>query len=93
MNDLAVIVWLNPEAVVRPQKRLLETLTTYDGKNPVAFSLDSLKSALKNFEIATEETIQNKIMKSTKDFPLVVPLPLAISALGWTEFHIIEEHE
>lgn len=86
--DLAVLVWMNPEAVNKPQKRLLETLTNRNSIAPLALPIRSLQLSLPNPIPATADTLQERILTSSKSEPLIIPLPLAKSHLGWTEFDI-----
>ena len=87
-SDLAVVVWMNPESPGRPQKRLLETLTSRESTAPLALPIRSLTLSLPNPIPATEDTLQERILTSSKEEPLIIPLTLARSHLGWTEFDI-----
>lgn len=90
--DLAVLVWMNPEAVNKPQKRLLETLTARDSLNPLALPLRSLQLTIPNPVPASEKDLADRLLTSSKSEPLIIPLPLAKSHLGWTDFDI-QTHE
>lgn len=92
-SDLAVVIWLNPEKYERPQARLLETLTDRSSTDPMAFPIRSLQLTLPNPHIATETDIQDRILSSTRDDPVIVPLPLAITELGWTDFYVPSSYE
>lgn len=90
-EDLAVLVWIEPEALNRPQKRLLETITARNSTLPLALPIRSLRLSLSKAVLAEESTLQENILASSQNCPVIVPVPLAKSALGWTEFDITEE--
>ena len=92
-SELAVLVWMNPEAATKPQKRLLETLTNRNSLTPLALPIRSLQLSLPNPVPATEASLQDRILSSSKEEPIIVPLSLAKSHLGWTEFEILSIDE
>lgn len=92
-HDAAVVVWLNPEVPNRPQKRLLETLTAPDSLVPLAFPIRSLRLTVTSARVAASSTLQDLILTSTKENPILVPVSLARSELGWTEFDFITPEE
>lgn len=87
-HELAVVVWLNPDHAKRPQARLLETLISHYSSNPMAFPIRSLQTTLPNPVIAYPETLAEQILRSSKEDPLIIPLPLARSELGWEDFYV-----
>lgn len=87
-SDLAVVIWLNPGKFDRPQARLLETLTDRSSPHPMAFPIRSLQVSLPNPHVATAEDIQERIMSSTRENPVITPLTLARDELGWVDFYV-----
>lgn len=88
LDEPAVIVWIGKEALNKPQKRLLETLTARDSRLPLAFSVRTLQTSVPYATTADEETLQDSLVRSSKDNPVIIPISLARSSLGWTEFDI-----
>lgn len=91
LEDLAIVVWIDPDALDRPQKRLLETITSRNSRLPLAFPIRSLQLSLPYASTVTEDTLQEKMLASTKESPIIIPISLARSSLGWTEFDIAGE--
>jgi hypothetical protein len=91
-SDLAVLVWLNPKYRERSQKRLLETVTSKENSYPIAFPIKSLQFSLKEHALATEDNLHTIVLSSTQQNPVIIPIPLAESALGWTDFYIPSEY-
>lgn len=88
LDEPAVIVWISEEALNKPQKRLLETLTSRNSRLPLAFSVRTLQMSVPYATTADEETLQDSLLRSSKDNPVIIPISLARSSLGWTEFDI-----
>lgn len=94
-EDLAIVIWANPKISKRPQSRRLETMTSPLSKYPMAFPISYLSSnhAWKAFKIVKNSTdIDLSIDKTTRQSPILIPLPLAKSYLGWDEFYIPTEY-
>ena len=87
-SELAVLVWFNSGRLNRPNSRLLETLTDYSSPHPMAFPIRSLQLSLPEPHPATESDLQERLLASTKQVPVIVPIPIARKALGWDEFYI-----
>jgi hypothetical protein len=87
-SELAVVLWMNPEIREHPQRRLLETVTSRHGNQPIAFPLSYLQKLMPDCEIAEEEDLHILIFSSTQENPVFVPLPIARSALGWNDFYV-----
>ena len=78
-DELVIAVWFNTKkSTSRPKARRLETFTTE--YCPVAKTSKDLENLLEPGQ-------------ATRDKPLLVPLPLAQSYLGWQEFYIPSEYE
>ncbi len=86
---LGIVVWMNPESDQASKKRLLATLTRIDSADPAAFSIETIRSALKTAVVANSETIKDDILASTKENPLIIPVELAQEYLGWTDFCVV----
>ena len=94
-EDLAVVIWSNPKISKRPQSRRLETMTSPRSSYPMAFPISHLTShhAWKKFKVVrTPEDIDSLIGATSRQTPILVPLPLAKSYLGWDEFYIPTEY-
>ena len=92
-DDLSVVVWMNPEHAKKPQSRLLETLTSAYSLNPMAFPTRVLLLTLQSATLATSDLLAAQLLDATEDNPLVIPLTLAKSHLGWDEFYIPSAYE
>lgn len=97
-EELVVAVWFNAKKVTsRPNARRLETFTTEYSPHPIAFPLETLQetSSWMYCPVAKEPQDLNNMLepnKATRENPLLVPLPLAKSHLGWNEFYIPSEY-
>ena len=94
-EDLAVVIWSNPKISKRPQSRRLETMTSPRSSYPMAFPISLLIShhAWKKFKVVkSPEDIDLLIGATSRQTPILVPLPLAKSYLGWDEFYIPTEY-
>lgn len=94
-EDLAVVVWVNPKNTKSKRARALETMTSENSRYPMAFPLKSLTSnrSWKNVVIArTKEDVFNLIQNTERTNPLLVPLSVAKTALGWENFYIPSEY-
>ena len=89
-SELAVLVWMNPNLSSKPNSRLLATITDKSNPNPMAFPIRMIRLAheLSRIPISTDETILSDIQNATQDLPSIIPITLARSQLGWTEFFI-----
>lgn len=90
-SELAVVIWLNPNYRQTSHKRLLETFTSKENNSPIAFPIDSLQLKITEAIIATQENLHTTVLSSTQQKPIILPLPLAQQALGWTDFYIPNE--
>jgi hypothetical protein len=94
-EDLAIVVWINPKSKSNRQSRALETMTSETSSFPMAFPLKSLTSnrSWRNATIArTKEEVFELIQKTERTRPLLIPLSVAKTALGWEEFYIPSEY-
>lgn len=87
-EDLGIVLWINPEFDQKPKKRLLETITSSYSNNPMAFPIKHLQKTIPLATVVDENTLSEGIFASTQEKPLIVPLPVAKSVLGWAEFYI-----
>ena len=98
-KDLVVAIWLNPEKQgSRPNARRLETITSKESPNPIAFPL----ALLKKNKVWASCPIVVKIEDidvwltpkgASREKPLLVPLTIAKSYFGWEEFYIPSEYK
>lgn len=88
--DLGLLVWLNPDFETKKQSRLLMTMTDYSSVHPMAFPINLITSnqIFSKCPIADSENLSNLLMEATADRPVIVPLSLARSKLGWEEFFV-----
>jgi hypothetical protein len=93
-EDLVVAVWANPNKQKgRPNARTLETLTSEASTHPIAMPLASLKAiqSWKSCPVATT-TIEIDFLLtpeiSNRENPILIPISLAKSYLGWQEFYV-----
>jgi hypothetical protein len=94
-EDLAIVVWINPKSKSNRQSRALETMTSETSSYPMAFPIKSLTSnrSWRNATLAkTKEEVFELIQKTERTHPLLIPLSLAKTALGWEEFYIPSEY-
>ena len=94
-EDLAIVVWVNPKSKSSRQSRALETMTSETSSFPMAFPLKSLTSnrSWRNATIAhTKEEVFEIIQTTERTRPLLIPLSVAKTALGWEEFYIPSEY-
>jgi hypothetical protein len=94
-EDLAVVVWLNPKNAKSKRARALETMTSENSRYPMAFPLTSLTAnrSWSNVSIArTKEEVYDLIQNTERTKPLLIPLSIAKSALGWENFYIPSEY-
>ena len=97
-EDLVVAVWSNPKKRKgRPNARILETLTSDKSPYPIAFPLATLQQ-IKSWMYCTVATTSVDVDKfltpelSSREKPILIPLPLAKSYLGWQEFYVPTEY-
>jgi len=94
-EELAVVVWLNPRKQGTSQAKPLETLSSENSSLPMCFPLKSLKSNRtwsSSFMASSDSDVFLLLPKSARTRPVIVPLPIARSALGWDEFYIPTEY-
>lgn len=88
-DELAVVVWASGDGSSRARR--LETVTDGSSGDPVAFPVSeaardrSLSGAL---VAATREDVFELIPGSDRSRPVMVPLPVARRALGWSSFAV-----
>ena len=93
-EDLVVAVWANPKKQKgRPNARRLETLISDASIHPVAMPLASLKKnkSWMHCSVATTSLDVDKFLTpelSSRENPILIPLPLAKSYLGWKNFYV-----
>jgi len=98
-DQLVVAVWFNSKKVTsRPNARRLETFTTESSHHPIAFPLETLQESHSWMYCPVAEDSQdlNTMLEpgqATRDKPLLVPLSLAKSHLGWQDFYIPSEYK
>jgi hypothetical protein len=94
-SELAVIVWKNPNSLSRPNSRLLATMMDPSSPNPMAFPIEMLRKTVEfaSCAVSTTGTLQLDILASSPGGPVIVPIPLARSSLGWTEFYVPTRYE
>lgn len=94
-EELAIVVWMNPKTKNSKQSRALETMTSESSRYPMAFPIKSLTSnrSWKNATLAhSKEEVFDLIQKTERTRPLLVPLAIAKTALGWDNFYIPSEY-
>lgn len=94
-NELAVVVWRNPKNKKSNQSRFLETMTAEDSPHPMAFPITSLVSKKEwahSVRVSSVDEVLSHIGASSRTKPLVVPLPVAENAFGWSTFYIPTEY-
>jgi len=93
--ELAVVVWRNPKNKKSSQARFLETMTAENSPHPMAFPIASLLSK-KEWSLATRVTSLDEVLSaipgSSRTRPVIIPLPVAESAFGWSTFYIPTEY-
>ena len=93
-EDLVVAVWANPKKQKgRPNARTLETLISEASIHPIAMPLASLKSikSWMNCSVATTSLDVDRFLTpelSSRENPILIPVSLAKSYLGWKDFYI-----
>lgn len=95
-SQLAVVVWKNPKSKTSKKSRSLETMTSDNSVYPMAFPIELLgenPSWARARLVKDDETFFMLIFEATKSAPLIVPLPVAESTLGWDNFYIATEYE
>jgi hypothetical protein len=94
-EELAIVVWVNPKNKNSRQSRALETMTSENSRYPMAFPIKSLtsnRSWSKATLARTNEEVFELIQKTERTCPLLIPLSLAKTALGWENFYIPTEY-
>lgn len=91
-SQLAIVVWKNQNG----RSRFLETMTSENSTFPMAFPIELLqknKSWSRATLVRQDEDLFLKIPETDRESPLIVPLTVAQSALGWEDFYIPTEYE
>lgn len=97
-DQLVIAVWVNPKrANKRSQARLLETLTSEKSPIPIAFPLETLQTIESWMYSPVAKSVEDvdKLLvvdKTSREKPLLVPLSIARSYLGWDNFYIPSEY-
>jgi hypothetical protein len=97
-EDLVVAVWANPKKQKgRPNARTLETLISESSIHPIAMSLASLKAiqSWMSCPVATTSIEIDFLLTpeiSNRENPILIPISLAKSYLGWQEFYVPPIH-
>lgn len=90
-SELAIVVWSNHKG----RGRALETMTTDDSTMPIVFPASYLKRKREWSSatfVTTTQQVFDLLPKSTKSSPLIIPMPIAKSALGWESFYVPTEY-
>lgn len=89
-SDLGLLVWLNPDFETKKQSRLLMTMTDYSSVHPMAFPINLIRinQIFSKCPLADAENLSNLLFTSSAECPVIVPLSLARSKLGWEEFFV-----
>lgn len=94
-EDLAVVIWVNPNRLKKANARFLETMTSDNSPHPMAFPISTLTTnkMWRNARIArSKEDVYSLIGTTERTKPLLVPLPTAREALDWTNFYVPTEY-
>lgn len=94
-GDLAVIVWRNPRHTLSNQVRYLETMTSDASPLPMVFPIEALrtKREWKSAKVVHNSTdLMNQMHQSSRNTPLIVPIPLAKAFFGWEDFFVPSEY-
>jgi hypothetical protein len=94
-DELAVVVWRNPDSQKSSQARFLETMTSETSEFPMAFpikSLTSKKEWLRATRASSMQSVVDGIATSTRAEPMIIPLPVARETFGWDTFYIPSEY-
>lgn len=94
-NELAVVVWRNPNQRKSRQARFLETMTAETSPHPMAFPISMLQSRKewsRAMYIHSRDEFVDSLSGSSRTKPLVVPIPVARESLGWDTFYIPTEY-
>lgn len=100
-KDLVVIVWANLSEKSVSRGRPYETMTKHGSWNPVAWRLSFLRgkysgllqdlTVLKSEDEVKEHLSLPKVSDYSRSNPVLVPVSLARSVLGWNEFDVWED--
>lgn len=94
-SELAIVVWMNPRKQGESQAKPLETLSAETSSLPMCFPITSLRSNRtwsSAFIASSDNDVFFLLPKSARTRPIIVPLPIARSALGWEDFYIPTEY-
>jgi hypothetical protein len=94
-DQLAVVVWRNPKNKKSSQSRFLETMTAENSPHPMAFPIESLLSKKEwslAVKVASLDEVVDAVPSSSRSRPVIIPLPVAERAFGWSTFYIPTEY-
>lgn len=94
-SELSVVVWLNPRKQGAKQAKSLETMTSENSSLPMAFPTKSLlhnRAWINSILASHVDDVYAFLPKSSRKSPIIVPLSIARSALGWEDFYIPAEY-
>lgn len=97
-NDLVVVAWANPAFLSGRSQRVFETISKAGSRNPVAWRLSYLETKWSGllpaaYKVFSEDDLRSWMSEPllgtcSRQSPLLVPLPIARSVLGWQEFDV-----
>lgn len=85
-DDYALLVWLNPDRTPENRARLLQTVSSPRTGLPLAYQRRILLMTLGKAVQGHATILTEQLLASTSEAPVVVPLHMAASHLGWTEY-------
>jgi hypothetical protein len=94
-EELAVVVWTNPKSKTSKHSRTLETMTAETSRFPMAFPLSALRghrSWQKAVVVTNSSEVYSLLKATSRTSPLIIPLTIARSALGWDNFYVPTEY-
>lgn len=97
-KDLVIAVWANPKKRKgRPNARLLETMTSDKSSYPLAFPLETLQKIQSwMYCLVATTSIEAELYltpeHSSRENPILIPISLAKSYLGWQDFYILTDY-
>jgi hypothetical protein len=94
-DELAIVVWRNPNQRKAKQARFFETMTSESSSHPMAFPIESLRNRKEwanAVYISSRDEFLDSLSGSSRSKPLVIPIPVAKNYLGWETFYIPTEY-
>ena len=102
-DDLVVVVWANPAYLSGSSERVFETISKQGSRFPVVWRHSYLKTKYAGLLPAAYTVFSDEDLRSwmcqpllgtcSRQNPLLVPLPIVRSVLGWQDFDVWEgEH-